>query len=53
MEIHDVFLAALRAEAFHLGFVVIDHGIGFFDGRFFGLFSGRFEGCIAFRGWHM
>jgi hypothetical protein len=48
MEIHDMFLAALRAEAFHLGFIVIDHGIGFFDERFFGLFFSRFERGIAF-----
>jgi hypothetical protein len=48
MEVHDMFFAALRAEAFHLGFIVIDHGIGFIDGRFFGLFFGRFERSITF-----
>jgi hypothetical protein len=53
MEIHDVFLAALRAQAFHFGFIVIDHGIGIVDQRFPGLFFGRFEGWVAFGGWHI
>ncbi len=48
VKIHDVLFAALRAEAFHLGFIVIDHGIGFFDERFLGLFFSRFEGGTAF-----
>jgi hypothetical protein len=53
MKVHDVLLAALRAEAFHLGFIVVDHGIGFFDGRFPGLFFSRFMRGIAFSGWHI
>jgi hypothetical protein len=50
MKIHDVLLAALRAEAFHLGFIVVDHGIGVFDVRFLGLSFSRFEGGTAFWG---
>jgi hypothetical protein len=53
VKIHDMFFAALRAQAFHFGFVVIDHHIGFFDRRLFGLLFDRFESGIALRGWHL
>jgi hypothetical protein len=53
MKIHDMFFTALRAQAFHFGFVMIDHGVAFFDRRLFGLLFDRFERGIAFRGWHI
>jgi hypothetical protein len=53
VKIHDVFFSTLGAKAFHFGFVVIDHNVGFFDRRLFGLPFDRFEGGIAFRGWHL
>jgi hypothetical protein len=53
MKIHDMFLAALWAEAFHFGFVVIDDDLGFINQGLFGLLFDRFKGDIAFRGWHL
>jgi hypothetical protein len=50
MKIHDMFFAALWAETFNFGFVVVDQDLGFFNRRLFGPFLDRFEGDIAFWG---